>query len=481
MTHAFGFPDHWRVVRVDEAGRVQGGRQRSPKYQTGAHTRPYLRVANVFEDKIDTSDVLSMDFDPQDVERYELKPGDILLNEGQSPEWLGRSAIYRGEVPGACFQNTLLRFQANEALTFPEFAQYVFRFYMHTGKFLPNSQQTTNIAHLGLNRFAAMPFPAPAIAEQRRIVERLDALLTDLAAGERELHEARAKLAAYRAAVLRAACEGRLNPTTAELEAAAPRPHDIRGSGTLTTVLLPSIPSSWSWKSLGEIAEGTLHGPALSSELYGDDGVTVVRITDLDTSGRVVLRNPPKMRVSDEQKAKLLLRRGDILVARDASIGKCALYDDDAPAIFPNHIIRVRLDTTEAMPAFVLLCLQSSFGQTMLHRGASAGAGRASLKGLTLESFPMPVPSLERQKEILAEVDRRLSVVERLEASIDASLARAKRLRQAILKRAFEGKLVPQDPKDEPADAHLERVRMKNDVGSAAASRPQKVGRSTKR
>lgn len=110
----------WPVVKVQEAGHVQLGRQRAPKYQSGKHTRPYLRVANVFEDRIDLSDVLSMDFDDSDFKTYRLRHGDILLNEGQSTELVGRPAMWREELPECCFQNTLIRFRADPERMEPE-------------------------------------------------------------------------------------------------------------------------------------------------------------------------------------------------------------------------------------------------------------------------------------------------------------------------------------------------------------------------
>src|SRR5689334_13626612 len=96
-------PGGWVEVRTDEAGRLDLGRQRSPKYHDGPNMKPYLRVANVFEDRIDCSDLKTMHFDPVAFERSKLHPGDVLLNEGQSPEWLGRPAIYRGYPPDVAF------------------------------------------------------------------------------------------------------------------------------------------------------------------------------------------------------------------------------------------------------------------------------------------------------------------------------------------------------------------------------------------
>lgn len=156
----------WQQSAVADAGEVQLGRQRAPKYQTGKFTRPYMRVANVFDDRIDLTDVLSMDFDERDFNTYRLESGDILLNEGQSTELVGRPAMWQNEMPDCCFQNTLIRFRANPDVTNPEFALAVFREYLHRGAFARISSKTSNVAHLGAGRFAAMPFPLPPREDQ---------------------------------------------------------------------------------------------------------------------------------------------------------------------------------------------------------------------------------------------------------------------------------------------------------------------------
>jgi type I restriction enzyme S subunit len=173
VTNLPELPAGWAWASVEEVGRLHLGRQRAPQYHTGPHMRPYLRVQNVFEDRIDLSDVKEMVFSPEDFERFELKPGDILLNEGQSPELLGRPAMYRGELSGACFTNTLIRFQAYRCVL-GEFAMIVFRHYLHAGRFAKESNITTNIAHLSLGRLAAVEFPVPPLSEQQRIVAEVD-------------------------------------------------------------------------------------------------------------------------------------------------------------------------------------------------------------------------------------------------------------------------------------------------------------------
>jgi type I restriction enzyme S subunit len=197
----FDLPDGWTWTSVGDVGRLQLGRQRSPKYHAGPNMRPYLRVQNVFEDRIDLSDVMEMNFSDADFARFGLRAGDILLNEGQSPEFLGRPAMYRGELPGACFTNTLIRFQAHSSVV-PEFVLIVFRHYMHSGRFSKESNITTNIAHLSLGRLAQVEFAVPPLPEQQRIVAEVDRRLSIVRELEAEVDANLKRAQALRQAVL---------------------------------------------------------------------------------------------------------------------------------------------------------------------------------------------------------------------------------------------------------------------------------------
>lgn len=200
-------PDSWTWCAVAEAGEVQLGRQRAPQHHAGDHMRPYLRVANVLEDHFDLTDVKAMNFTPAEFETFELRTGDILLNEGQAPDLLGRSAIYNGEIPGCCFQKTLLRFRAKEGVN-PAYAQLVFRHYMHSGRFKRESRITTNIGHLTQVRFVVMEFPLPPSLEQDAIA----ALFGELDAALGELDPIATDAVRLRQSVLKVAFEGRLVP-----------------------------------------------------------------------------------------------------------------------------------------------------------------------------------------------------------------------------------------------------------------------------
>lgn len=162
-------PSHWDSVTVAEAGQVHVGRARHPSRHNGPHMRPYLRVANVYEDRIDTSDLMEMNFPPQDFERYRLEDKDILLNEGQSPEYLGRPAMYRGIPADVAFTNSLLRFRAKPGVL-PEWALLVFRRHLHAGRFRCEARGTTTLTHLTATRLNRVDFPRPPLAEQELIV-----------------------------------------------------------------------------------------------------------------------------------------------------------------------------------------------------------------------------------------------------------------------------------------------------------------------
>lgn len=226
-------PPGWRWVRVAAAGNVTLGRQRAPQHQHGPHMRPYLRVANVFEDRIDTSDILEMNFTPEEAEVYTLEAGDILLNEGQSPELVGRPAMYRDEIPGACFQNTLIRFQAGDA-TDPDYALLIFRHYLHSGVFRRIARWSTNIAHLGLERFRALSFPLPPLEEQRRIVAETRRRLAAIAAQIQAVEASISRLPEMETELLAAAVAGELveqdptdEPAAALIDRLGPPPSEL--------------------------------------------------------------------------------------------------------------------------------------------------------------------------------------------------------------------------------------------------------------
>lgn len=203
------YPATWRHETVGTVGKVELGRQRHPDWHSGGNMKPYLRVANVFEDRIDATDLMEMHWPNWSFEKFRLQSGDILLNEGQSPELIGRPAMYRGVPEEVAFTNSLIRYKASEEVL-PEFALIVFRRHLHVGRFRKEARITTNIGHLSASRLKGIEFPVPSLAEQESIVQGVNEELARLERIERDVSELDVKRSGLRRAVLAAAFSGRL-------------------------------------------------------------------------------------------------------------------------------------------------------------------------------------------------------------------------------------------------------------------------------
>jgi type I restriction enzyme S subunit len=157
-------------------GTVTGGRQRSPRYESGTGMREYLRVANVGDGFLKLGEVFKMNFTDAEFRRYNLHPGDVLVSEGQSRDLVGQCALYSGPREKYAFQNTLIRFRADMQRLRPMYAYAAIRALFYAGHFARISSQTTSIAHLGVSRFASTVIPVPSLAAQDATLARLTSL-----------------------------------------------------------------------------------------------------------------------------------------------------------------------------------------------------------------------------------------------------------------------------------------------------------------
>ena len=220
---------------------------------------------------------------------------------------------------------------------------------------------------------------------------------------------------------------------------------------------LPQQPREWSWTNLSQLKVYSLYGPRYSRNDYAKDGVAVLRTTDIDEGGRVSMETCPKLPLSREEYDKYKVEPGDLLITRTGSIGTLAIFNDTVQAIPGAYLLHYRLVEPRVVQ-FVYTFLRSPDGQKQLWR-ASAGSGRQNLGAPALERIPIPLPPIAEQAEIVREVKRRLSAADRLAATLKQQLARARATRQSLLSDAFAGRLVPQNPNDEPASVLLERIR----------------------
>ncbi|WP_432248899.1 restriction endonuclease subunit S [Streptomyces sanyensis] len=444
-------PEGWAWATVGEVGEVELGRQRHPDWHTGPKMRPYLRVANVFEDRIDTTSLMEMDFSGV-FDKFRLVPGDILLNEGQSPHLVGRPAMYRGIPEDVAFTNSLVRFRAHGGVL-PEWALLTFRHYLHSGRFMREARITTNIAHLSASRLKPVEFPLPPTAEQRRIVDAVDERLARLDEITQLIARTRARAAALR-----------------------------------KQVFLDVIPeqADWpvGWKALivdqagavdlGRARHPDWHtGPKMRPYLrvanVFEDRIDTTSLMEMDFS---------------EGFGKYRLLPGDILLNEGQSphlVGRPAMYRGIPEGVaFTNSLLRFRAGDN-VLPGWALLVFRRHLHAGRFMREVRITTNIAHLSASRLKAVEFPVPTLDEQRRLVAETKGRLARVDALDLLLDRAEAHTAALRRALLAEAFAGRLVPQDSHDEPAEDLLKSIQAEREEAEAERKAARRAATQARR
>ncbi|MGH7990977.1 MAG: restriction endonuclease subunit S, partial [Limisphaerales bacterium] len=205
---------------------------------------------------------------------------------------------------------------------------------------------------------------------------------------------------------------------------------------------LPPLAEGWTWASVEQVSTLVQYG---SSAKTNEDsiGVPVLRMGNIQ-DGKFDLESLKYLSQQHDEFPELLLTNGDLLFNRTNSaelVGKTAVFRNSPdPCSFASYLIRVRF-CKGCLPDLVAYYINSVFGRAWIASCVSQQVGQANVNGTKLQALAIPLPPLAEQTRIVAEVERRLSVVEELEAVVSANLQRATRLRQSILQRAFSGQL----------------------------------------
>ena len=363
-------------------------------------------------------------------------------------------------------------------------------------------------------------FPIPPLNEQRRIVARIEELFSELDSGVDSLKKAREQLKTYRQAVLKHAFAGKLTAHWREKnrhrlekpeqllarikqERAAryeqrlqewkmavrkweesgksgrkpQRPKKLPEVTDLpqdVTERLPPLPESWMWERLGWMTCGVEYGTAAKSAKTGR--VPVLRMGNIqnakfDWSNLAYTSD-------DNEISEYLLHEGDVLFNRTNSpelVGKTAIYSGDRPAIFAGYLIRVNHIRTVVNSQYLNLFLNSHIARQYGNGVKTDGVNQSNINGAKLSNYPFPYCSIAEQHEIANILERTFSLLDETEANIVEALQTAEALRQAILKKAFSGQLVAQDPKDEPASVLIERIKAKKSASAQNSARKKRI------
>ncbi len=342
--------------------------------------------------------------------------------------------------------------------------------------------------------------PVAPAAEQQRITDTIDEILSDLSAGVAALERVKKKLANYRSAVLKAAVQGTLThdwrlqhagsePASALLtkilairrqrweedqlqkfEAAGKKPTKnwkarYREPLQPDTTNLPPAPEGWCWVSLDQIAE-IAGGVTKGQKFLPSDKTRIVpylRVANVQR-GFLDLTKIKEIRATESDITALQLKPGDVLFNEGGDrdkLGRGWIWEGQiTECIHQNHVFRARLLSHEVQPKIVSWS-GNSYGQRWFMRTGKQSVNLASINLTVLRSFPVPLVPAGEQEAVVEAVEDQLSLIEHIEADLGTKLDSAGALRQAILRHSFGGKLLPQEAADETAKDLLNRIATK--------------------
>jgi len=441
-----------------------------------------LRTTDITSGDIDWNTVPFCKEEPSEKEKYLLKDGDIVISRAGS---VGYSHLIKNPKE-AIFASYLIRFR-------PLIDEKYLAFFLKSPFYWKSiSEKSLGIAipNVNASKLKQISIPLPPLPEQRAIVSKIEQLFSDLDNGIENVKKAQAQLKLYRQSVLKAACEGKLVPTEAELARAERRDYEAadvllarilkerrekwNGKGKYKEAAAPdssnisNIYEGWTWVTIDQICALDV-GFAFKSSEFAAEGIRLLRGDNME---------PGSLRWSDTRywpKEKLasfehlLIKEGDIILAMDRPIISSGLKiarakASDIPCLLVQRMARFRSIEPE-ITRFLFCSLQTLSFMKHLQRGQT-GTQLPHISATGILSFVIPLPPLAEQRRIVAEVERRLSVSDKMEATITESLQKAESLRQSILKKAFEGKLLNKKELEkvrnasdwEPAEKLLERI-----------------------
>ena len=494
-------PESWEMVRLGSLVEREKGKKpkKQASEQSSSYSLPYINIQAFEEGVIDSwtdGDGCRM-----------CHESDFLM------VWDGSRSGLVGRGMNGALGSTLVR------INFPLIEnQYAYYFLQSKYEQINSRTKGSGTPHVDPNLLWNYEFPVPPLNEQRGIVAEIEELFSELDKGVENLEKAREQLKVYRQAVLKHAFEGRITAQWREenkdqLEnpeqllarikqersahydqrlqewnaavdewqeggklgkkpARPKKPQSVAGVSDGMKAQLPHLPEGWLWARLGNISE--IAGGLTKNQKRNDlpTRMKYLRVANV-YSDRIVTHDVYEMGVTDAEAQKVALRLGDLLIVEGNGsidqIGRVAMWDGRLSLCgHQNHLIRARL-SAECSPRFFLHFLLSPLGRDLVVREASSTSGLHTLSISKVSALVVPVMSSAEEAEILARLEARLLQVDKSLEKVDAELLRSQMLRQSILKKAFSGQLVAQDPNDEPASILLERIKAEKVAQSHSA------------
>ena len=430
---------------------------------------PLVRISDIQEGKVNLKNSVFIPKEKANLD-FTVQNGDLLI--AMSGATTGKVGIYTGRE--ICLQNQRV---GNFKVLSHKLLNTRFRdFYvLSLSKNIEDAAYGGAQPNISSSVLESLEISLPPLNEQRRIVDKLERIGDRNRTARNELNHIPKLIARYKQAVLAAACSGKLTEDWREANLdkhnllAYPQNTQDKTSKISQTELsmsedLYEIPQSWVWKSLSnvclKITDGEHLTPPLSSEGIPLLSAKDVRNDYLDFSETKYI----SLEVANKSRSRCNPEIEDILVvSRGATIGRTCRVKTNKLFCLMGSVLLFKINTTIAASCFVELFLKSSFSADRFLSMSGASA-QSAIYIRDMKIFPIPIPPLEEQKEIVRRVEKMFEKIDRMEQEYQKAAKLCDRLEQATLAKAFRGELVPQHPDDEPASVLLEQVKREKQV-----------------
>ena len=452
-----------------------------PGFACGQHNSTgsgvvHLRPMNI--DKLGRINFSEKKYVDRNASGKRVKESDVLFNNTNSPELVGKTALIKQLPQELAFSNHMTRISFDENLILPSFAAMQLQYFFQSRYFRHKCTNHVSQASVSTNVLCdSVPFILPPIYLQEYIVAKIDELFDELDKGFESLNTAKRKLEQYRQSVLKQAFEGELTakwreknkdkiePTEKLLERinrerdldyqrrlsaggashkgrARPRkPKTLKSYAQLEHQVNWSYPTSWLGGHIGFLTYRPEYGTSSKSSQSGD--VPVLRMGNLQNS--TIDWSDLKFTSDKVDIKKYQLTKGDVLFNRTNSpelVGKTAIYVDNREAIFAGYLIRLNQLRKVCDAHYLNYYLNSPFARNHCAKVKTDGVNQSNINGQKLTQFPIPIPTIEEQRKITSILEQCINVAKHLEKQVTSQIQRSASLRQSILKSAFSGKLL---------------------------------------
>jgi len=430
-------PSGWAWVELGEVCKLKNGYAfKSSDYMEEGI--PVIRISDINDGLVSVDDAVKV-IANQEYENYVIKKNEILV--AMSGATTGKFGIYKCNI--IAYQNQRVgKFQILDSDVLNNIF-LLFLLYSLKRRILKDAYGGAQ-PNISSSKIEDLEIPLPPLPEQHRIVAKIEELFSSLDKGIENLKTAQQQLKIYRQAVLKRAFEGKL---------------------TNKNVKEGELPEGWKWVLITDLVEKNKNalkagpfGSSLKKQFYVKRGYKIYG------QEQVISGNPfyGDYYVNEDKYQELSsnkIRPFDILISLVGTVGKVLILPENCVAgIINPRLIKVSLDTNVYLPKFFKLYFESSTVKSF-YSSKAQGTTMDVLNLSIIKRINFPLCPISEQKAIVAEIESRLSICDKIEESIEKSLKQAESLRQSILKKAFEGKLVPQDPNDEPVSKLLEQIK----------------------